>query len=167
MSDDRDVRRRTIGISMEDSSDDSSSTVTRKSKRKSRITRLLTSIRWIVLSSLVCWLFDVPSSVQFILSLDGWARNLFYLSGISLSITFLIFLYLNFYLPYIKHTPPPNYRLWNRDETLKKYIPIATVTSTLGILGFIISCWKIWGFFSPLVVSGMLMGIVGIMNLFG
>ncbi|RHZ70611.1 hypothetical protein Glove_269g13 [Diversispora epigaea] len=165
------LRKRTVDISIEDNSSDSSvdlsdATIRDKGKKQSRLSRILTSLRWIVVSWVIYWFFDVSSNVRRVLSSKGWNRNLFYFSAMSLSFTFLVFIYLQVFLPLIRHTSKPNYKVWNQDETLKKFIPIATLTGVIGISGFIISCWFIWGVFSPLVVLSTLMGIVGILNLF-
>ncbi|CAG8446964.1 2398_t:CDS:2 [Diversispora eburnea] len=124
------LRKRTVGISIEDDSSDSSvdlsdATILDRGKKQSRLSRILTSLRWIVVSGVIYWFFEVSSNVQQVLSLKG-------------------------------NTSKPNYKVWNQDETLKKFIPIATLTGVIGVSGFTISCWFIWGVFSPLVVLNLI-----------
>ena len=74
----------------------------------------------------------------------------------------MIFIYLHYYLK----IPPQNYKLWDVDNTLKKFIPISTFLGIIFIMGLLISFWKIWGFFgTPLVIFSTLKSIVNIINI--
>ncbi|CAG8769943.1 21477_t:CDS:2 [Dentiscutata erythropus] len=61
--------------------------------------------------------------------------------------------------------PPPKYSTWKHDKTLGKFIPIATVTGIIGVMGMIIDFCNVWGFFGAfIVVLGLLRGVVAILD---
>ena len=78
----------------------------------------------------------------------------------------LIFIYLQYYIPFTKNIPSPNYSTWKTDDTLKKFVSIATFMGLIGIMGLLISFWNIWGFVgTPLVVFSILTSFVNILNI--
>ena len=78
----------------------------------------------------------------------------------------LIFIYLQYYIPFTKRVPSPDYLSWKTDDTLKKFVPIATFMGSIGVMGLLISFGSIWGFLgTPLIVFSILTSIVTILNI--
>ncbi|CAJ0641398.1 14999_t:CDS:2 [Entrophospora sp. SA101] len=141
-----------------------------RQKRQSLASRLIRLFIWTVLASLIFLLFNVPDqdSDDFfndlwekILSLKKWKRqvlDLLKFSSVCLSLTFINYIFLEYIQPFMKNTQKPNYKYWQQDKNLKKYIILATITGTVGLTGMSVSLWDVWGFFgAPLVISSFLM----------
>ncbi|CAG8685416.1 1728_t:CDS:2 [Cetraspora pellucida] len=133
----RDLRKRTTSIPITDTLVDPQKTNT---QRSSRISRIINSFKWVILAGWIFWYFEVDSGVQEILTLGG-------------------------------NTPPPKYSAWKNDawkndEMLGKFIPIATIMGTIGIMGMIVDFWSVWGFFrAPIIVLGLLRGVVAFLEI--
>ncbi|GBC00980.1 hypothetical protein RclHR1_04020006 [Rhizophagus clarus] len=137
-----------------------------KRSRPSFITRILIAIKWIIIAAIISWYFDALQGVHQVLEKDTLKRKIFYLSLLALLGMLLIFIYLQYYIPFTKRVSPPKYSSWNTDDTLKKFIPIATSMGLIGVIGLLISFWHIWGFFgTPLVVFSALKSIINILNI--
>ncbi|CAJ0922546.1 9304_t:CDS:2 [Entrophospora sp. SA101] len=118
-----------------------------RQKRQSLASRLIRLFIWTVLASLIFLLFNVPDQ-----------DNLLKFSSVCLSLTFINYIFLEYIQPFMKNTQKPNYKYWQQDKNLKKYIILATITGTVGLTGMSVSLWDVWGFFgAPLVISSFLM----------
>ncbi|CAG8573941.1 11296_t:CDS:10 [Ambispora leptoticha] len=154
----KEIRHR--GGTSPESIDVSSSTsgfTRRRRIRKSRVQRLFSSIKWVVLAWFITFWFDVYDGITEVLGREeSYSRTLFHLSLLSLSITFGIFCHLQFIRPIFLGEPPPNYGALEQDATLRKYIPIAAFTMLFGFVGLCVSLWEIWHFWSPLIVVSLI-----------
>ncbi|CAJ0826625.1 8227_t:CDS:2, partial [Entrophospora sp. SA101] len=54
---------------------------------------------------------------------------------VCLSLTFINYIFLEYIQPFMKNTQKPNYKYWQQDKNLKKYIILATITGTVGLTG--------------------------------
>ncbi|CAB4470385.1 unnamed protein product [Rhizophagus irregularis] len=109
---------------------------------------------------------NVQQRINQVLEKDTLKRKIFYISLLALLSMLLIFIYLQYYIPFTKKASPPKYSSWNTDDTLKKFIPIATFMGLIGVVGLLFSFWHIWGFFgTPLVIFSALKSIIHIINI--
>ncbi|CAJ0828770.1 9164_t:CDS:2 [Entrophospora sp. SA101] len=95
-----------------------------RQKRQSLASRLIRLFIWTVLASLIFLLFNVPDQ-----------DNLLKFSSVCLSLTFINYIFLEYIQPFMKNTQKPNYKYWQQDKNLKKYIILATITGTVGLTG--------------------------------
>ncbi|CAG8493829.1 1940_t:CDS:2 [Funneliformis caledonium] len=136
-----------------------------KRQRSSIISRIIGAIKWASIAFVISWYFELLQGIQQVLE-NSWTRTIFYLSLFALLNIITIFVYLQYYIPFTKDVPPPNYGLWDVDDTLKKFIPIATILSIICVMGLLISFWNIWGFFgTPLIVFSLLTSFISILNI--
>ncbi|CAG8527490.1 5947_t:CDS:2 [Paraglomus occultum] len=129
-----------------------------KRKERSLTSRIRTTVIWTGMTLGVIWWFEVVRGIHEILSWDSPLVSLFLTSVVCLLISTAIMFYVQFYLPLVSRTAPPNYRDWKEDVTLRKYIPVATLFGTFGVIGLIIASWPVWGFWCVVVVIVLLRG---------
>ncbi|CAG8464113.1 2907_t:CDS:2 [Paraglomus brasilianum] len=129
-----------------------------KEKKRSLTSRIRRTVIWTGMTFGVIWWFEVVRGVYEILSWDSPLVSLFLTSVVCLLISTTILFYVQFYLPLISRTAPPNYKRWHENVTLRKYIPVATLFGTFGVIGLIIASWPVWGFWSVVVVTVLLRG---------
>ncbi|PKK79609.1 hypothetical protein RhiirC2_349416 [Rhizophagus irregularis] len=137
-----------------------------KRPRPSLILRILIAIKWIIIVFIISWYFDALQGINQVLEKDTLKRKIFYISLLALLSMLLIFIYLQYYIPFTKKASPPKYSSWNTDDTLKKFIPIATFMGLIGVVGLLFSFCHIWGFFgTPLVIFSALKSIIHNINI--
>ncbi|RIA91386.1 hypothetical protein C1645_822082 [Glomus cerebriforme] len=164
-----DIRRRTANtIEIQEpllDNDNSKVQQHKKRPRASLILRILNAIKWTTVAFITSWYFEALQGINQVLENDNWRRKIFYISLFALLNMLLIFIYLQYYIPFTKKVSPPKFSSWNTDNNLKNFIPIATFMGLIGIIGLLISFWHIWGFFgTPLVIFSALVSIVNILN---
>ncbi|KAG9299916.1 hypothetical protein G9A89_009644 [Geosiphon pyriformis] len=128
----------------------------RRKPRKSRIQRFNASIKWVVVAFFILWWFEVYDGVVEVLGWEkSYLRPLFYMSLVSLSTTFGIFCYLQFYRPFFLGSPLPNYGAMEHDPILRRFIPFAAFAMLFGFIGLCVCVWPIWNWWTPVVMCGL------------
>ncbi|CAI2164495.1 11399_t:CDS:2 [Funneliformis geosporum] len=117
-----------------------------KRQRSPMTSRIFNAIIWTTIAFVFSWYFELSQGIHLVLE-NSWTRKSFYLSLFALLNIVTIFIYLQYYIPFKKDIPPPNYGSWDFDDSLKKFIPIATILGVICVMGLFISLWNICGFF--------------------
>ncbi|KAH7341610.1 hypothetical protein B0J17DRAFT_714772 [Rhizoctonia solani] len=124
--------------------------------RQQPLTHALKQLKFIGTGGFGVWFFDIPTNIQILRSLSGYASFFTQLALGALGTVVGLFLYLVLYLPRVQRRHP-NYARWNESSELRVVIPILMTSIILGWTSLVTALAR-W---SSLGIVGSICGATG------